>query len=372
MSEINIARTIIKKRKEKGITQDELANYIGVSKASVSKWETGQSYPDILLLPQLAAHFNISIDELMGYEPQMSKKDIGKLYYKLYEDFSKKPLDEVIEECRMIIKEYYSCFPLLLQMGSLLIGVSGMTDDKDKTSALVEEARALIIRVKTESNNAELMKTALHMEALCASMLGEYNEVIELLGDSVTIQLPHEPLLSAAYRMTGRNTKADAVLQAGIYQNITSVLNLLTTYIQQGAENIDRLDELVGRALSIISAFKIKSLQPYLIVNFYLIAAHGYLLHQNTEKALELLEEYAQVVTGEISLQMKGDGFFNLIDEWLNEPDGLGQLPPPVEESMKQILADAVIDNPLFSALNDEPRFQKIVKELESKCKSEH
>lgn len=47
MNELNIAKTLILKRKEKGITQDELANYIGVSKASVSKWETGQSYPDI-------------------------------------------------------------------------------------------------------------------------------------------------------------------------------------------------------------------------------------------------------------------------------------------------------------------------------------
>ena len=67
MKEINIARKLTTKRREKGITQEELALYIGVSKASVSKWETGQSYPDITFLPQLATYFNISIDELMGY-----------------------------------------------------------------------------------------------------------------------------------------------------------------------------------------------------------------------------------------------------------------------------------------------------------------
>ncbi|MCP8382539.1 helix-turn-helix domain-containing protein [Clostridioides difficile] len=67
MNELNIARTLILKRKEKGITQDELANYIGVSKASVSKWETGQSYPDITFLPQLATYFNITVDELICY-----------------------------------------------------------------------------------------------------------------------------------------------------------------------------------------------------------------------------------------------------------------------------------------------------------------
>ena len=74
MKEINIARAILQGRRAKGVTQEELAQFIGVSKASVSKWETGQSYPDITLLPHLAAYFNISIDELIGYEPWMIRK----------------------------------------------------------------------------------------------------------------------------------------------------------------------------------------------------------------------------------------------------------------------------------------------------------
>jgi len=65
MKEINLGRVIMRKRHERGVTQDELAFAMGVSKAAVSKWETGQSYPDITLLPQLAAFFNISTDELI-------------------------------------------------------------------------------------------------------------------------------------------------------------------------------------------------------------------------------------------------------------------------------------------------------------------
>ena len=83
MKELNLSNILVKKRKEKGITQDQLAAYIGVSKASVSKWETGQSYPDITFLPQLAANFNMSVDELIGYKPQMTKEDIRKLYLRL-------------------------------------------------------------------------------------------------------------------------------------------------------------------------------------------------------------------------------------------------------------------------------------------------
>jgi Helix-turn-helix. len=110
MKEINIAGTIVKKRHEKGLTQEELANYLGVSKASVSKWETGQSYPDITFLPQLATFFNISIDELIGYEPQMSKEDIRKLYVRLSADFASRPFDEVLDACREIYKNISHAF----------------------------------------------------------------------------------------------------------------------------------------------------------------------------------------------------------------------------------------------------------------------
>ena len=92
MKEINIGRAIVEGRRRKGITQEDLAQYMGVSKASVSKWETGQSYPDITLLPQLAAYFNISIDDLLGYEPQMEKDDIRRLYHRLAQDFLRNPL----------------------------------------------------------------------------------------------------------------------------------------------------------------------------------------------------------------------------------------------------------------------------------------
>ena len=57
MEQQTMGKRIMQLRKEKGYTQEQLAEYIGVTKASVSKWETGQSYPDVTLLPPLAAFF---------------------------------------------------------------------------------------------------------------------------------------------------------------------------------------------------------------------------------------------------------------------------------------------------------------------------
>ena len=55
MKEIHLGRILAEQRRSRGITQDELAAFLGVSKAAVSKWETESTYPDILLLPRLAS-----------------------------------------------------------------------------------------------------------------------------------------------------------------------------------------------------------------------------------------------------------------------------------------------------------------------------
>ena len=231
MKEINIARTIMNKRKEKGLTQDELAGYIGVSKVAVSKWEIGQSYPDITFLPQLAAFFNISIDELMGYEPQMCKEDIRKLYLRLSCDFSVKPFEEVMEECRKIIKKYFSCFPLLFQMGTLIVNNSMESGDRERSMTAIEEAKELFIRVKTESEDAELCRLALNMEAFCALTLGKPEEVIELLEEAGNKIISTETLLAPAYQMLGRPRQAKSVMQIGIYQHMGALIDALSNYL---------------------------------------------------------------------------------------------------------------------------------------------
>jgi transcriptional regulator with XRE-family HTH domain len=74
--ELNIAATIRALRKEKGITQEELANDIGVTAQAVSKWERSEGYPDITLLPDMAAYFGVSLDTLCGIDEQRTRRKI--------------------------------------------------------------------------------------------------------------------------------------------------------------------------------------------------------------------------------------------------------------------------------------------------------
>lgn len=70
---MNIGQTIFHLRHEKGYTQEQLSDILGVSTAAVSKWECNNTYPDITLLPRMAEIFGVSIDFLLGYEKPVSK-----------------------------------------------------------------------------------------------------------------------------------------------------------------------------------------------------------------------------------------------------------------------------------------------------------
>lgn len=366
MKEINMAKVIANKRKEKGLTQDELAHYMGVSKASVSKWETGQSYPDVTFLPQLAAYFNISIDELMDYQPQMSREDIRRLYRSLSADFASKPFEVVMKDCRQVIKKYFSCFPLLLQMGILLLNHAMLLKDPKEMAPLLEDTRSLFARIREESDDLALIKQALFLEALCCLTAGVPNAALALLEGKVGPAMPPETILASAYQMTGRPEEAKSILQVGIYQSIVSLLNFLPAYLTLCADDPVKFDEILRRALSVTEAFDMNRLHPGVTIGLYLSAAHGYITQGNNEEALEMLQQYTEIVTEAIyPLRLQGDAFFDLLDNWLDNLD-LGTDLPRDERTIRQSMADAVIHNPVFSVLKEEHHFQGIIKRLQN------
>lgn len=78
-------------RKAKGITQDQLAEHMGVSSQAVSKWENDLSCPDITLLPRLADYFGVSIDKLLrgedGHIAQLipeERRDFNRMLLKIF------------------------------------------------------------------------------------------------------------------------------------------------------------------------------------------------------------------------------------------------------------------------------------------------
>lgn len=113
--EKRLAENIMRLRKARGFTQEELAKKLSISPQAVSKWENALSMPDISLLPALAGLLRTDIDTLMGYIPDQEhvtsyeERYDGQEYY-----WGTKPN----EMCFEVLRRYYPVKPLkLLEIG---------------------------------------------------------------------------------------------------------------------------------------------------------------------------------------------------------------------------------------------------------------
>jgi transcriptional regulator with XRE-family HTH domain len=93
--DMSIGKRIAQLRKEKGLTQEELATHMGVSPQAVSKWENDQTCPDISALPNLAKLLSVTVDALLGCEsrepavrvlPPEERKDIKDMVLRVTVD----------------------------------------------------------------------------------------------------------------------------------------------------------------------------------------------------------------------------------------------------------------------------------------------
>lgn len=366
MKEINIARTIIDKRKEKGITQEDLAEYIGVSKASVSKWETGQSYPDITLLPQLAAFFNISIDELMNYSPQLTGADIKKLYHRLAKDFSEKPFEEVYEEYEAMIKKYYSCFPLLLQMCTLMVNHYMLAEEKARQDELLEQTIELCLRIKQENDDTSMATQANQLHGICLLMLNRPVEAVDLLEtDECYLTSSHSALLANAYLALGRTDKAEAVLQGDIYSHLMTMINEVPMLLSINMENPQKAEEIIERMFSLTDLFNIEKLNFNAVLILCLAAGETYAVFGRTDKAMEYLTRYTDICCNlQLPMRIRGDDFFDHIDSTLDKLE-LGSDAPREESLIRKSMLYALTQNPAFATLAELPEFQNLLKRLE-------
>lgn len=105
--EITIGANIKRLRTAKNITQEQLSVAMNVTCAAVSKWERGETYPDITLLQPLAYFFGVTLDELMGYDQEKIQAEIDEVidrYRKHWDD--KKGREIIIDAYRSYPNDY--------------------------------------------------------------------------------------------------------------------------------------------------------------------------------------------------------------------------------------------------------------------------
>lgn len=136
MTELKIGKKIRLLRKKNDITQDKLAQALGVTPQAVSRWESEICYPDIETLPQIADFFGASMDELLCYDSLQKEAKIKEYMENAYFHIERDNLMEALAILREAYAEIPSSFEIQLELAKVISEINAQ--GKPKKSELIE------------------------------------------------------------------------------------------------------------------------------------------------------------------------------------------------------------------------------------------
>lgn len=383
MSFLNLSQNLTRLRKEKKITQEELAEFVGVTKASVSKLETGATTPDIQILPVLAAFFDVSVDELLGYEAQLTKKQIQYLYHDLAKKFAEREFAEAWKESQELVKKYYGCYPFLLQMAVLYLNHSSLAKSEEQKAEVLMQAEKLCVRILEGSRESGLIEKAAAFRAIIWLQQGRADRVIEALGEEIldVNQVGDKgDLLTLAYLSAGDPGMAEKSSQIGIYRNLMELIDQSVYLLMSVPQDKEYCRKILNRTDEMIPNFQIEELQPNAVAGYQYQAAVvlcGFYEKDQQESASEnvseleeeiyqRIEKYVQMVCKLVKdgKKLHADAFFYRLEDWFENLE----LGTKGVRNDKIILADTIasLRHPAFAVLQNHSRMPDASKNFRS------
>lgn len=159
--ENRIAEQIRFYRKQKGLTQEQLAEAMGVSVAAVSKWEQGQSLPEIPMLMELADFFDLSVDALLGYRLRANdRKSIVERMKRLRREDN---YDEGIAEAEKALQKFPNTFSVVYECAKLF-EMAGLKRQDKKMQSRSLDLLSHAIRLLSQNSDPEISEMSLRLD----------------------------------------------------------------------------------------------------------------------------------------------------------------------------------------------------------------
>lgn len=362
---MKLSENLVYLRRKKGVTQETVADFLGITKASVSKWETGLSLPDIAQLPKLASYYDISIDELIGYEAQISMELIKKQYALFAEAFVKQPFAEVMEEIRNFIRQYYSCYSAVLQMVVLLLNHYTMAEKSEQYNVLGEMI-SLCEHIREKSTDENLCVEAMVLQAAIEMLQGNPQATIEKLKpfcETRNVKESSEGILTQAYQMTGQIEEALEWNQVSMFGHLLSLIENGVFYLLSNLNNEEVATKTIERIDNVVEVYELHQLHPNSYLKFQYAKALFYATKDRKEEAIKALQSYVKdgISFVKYAMYLHGDSYFNKLDHYFNKVEEWTILPRNKQTVLASIRQD--LEHPVFEKMKSMEEFKQI-KEL--------
>lgn len=274
-------------RIKKGWTQQELAISLGVTTQAVSKWETESSYPDITMLPIIARSLNVSIDQLMNFNPDLPEKEVKRIVEKAVDNYVEKGFEIGYDYVKDILNLYPNSIALKFYLGSLFQGflLEENLLKKEKIQELYLESTKLYEEVLASGLREFDYKTRIILVGNYM-MLKEFDKAEKMIDSLPEDSQDKEFLYGNLYVVTGEKEKAKEIHLKNLKYTGNKLLAtmqvLATLYIE---EDIDKALEQIKKAVEIS---EILNYGRHSVLQIYMktLIEKG-----DLEKAVEIFEE---------------------------------------------------------------------------------
>lgn len=149
---MQIGEVIRKYRKARNMTQEEMANRLGVTAPAVNKWENGNSLPDITLLAPIARLLDISLDTLLSFQEELTMEEINGFIREADERLKRETYGEAFQWAKKKLEQYPNCEYLILWIAQLFDAWCTIKDipDEEQHEQYIMDCYVRVLKSKDE------------------------------------------------------------------------------------------------------------------------------------------------------------------------------------------------------------------------------
>lgn len=227
---MKINQIIREKRKELSLTQEQIADFLGVSTPAVNKWEKGITYPDITLLPALARLLKIDLNTLMSFNDDLTDIEIENFVDEVDKTVQEQDYDTAFQKAINKIHEYPTCEKLIY---SVILYLEGALDlyNISETEQYREIYEKFYKRLAT-SEIPEIRDTATSMLISYARNRGDFSKAEELINSLPFSTIDREEHLAILYQRQERYQDAEKIWEHRILKGVTEIQTALVNMLE--------------------------------------------------------------------------------------------------------------------------------------------
>lgn len=350
--ELSIGKVISELRKKSGITQEQLADAVGVSVPAVSKWETGNSYPDITLLMPIARYLGVTVDDLFHYQSEISKEKEEEIIRECTLSFEKDGFETGSSRCNDYLNEYPNNFRLKYELAGLLPWYAAKSGADEKTVRKANERAAHLLQEAAQSKDDKIRNTALYLLACAYIQMNQSKKAQEVLEQLPQSGFDQDYLLPAIYLQEKEFSKAAKINQNNLLLSINKAAGALAGLAQVAVEE-ERWEDAIRFADAQRNLIKAVDLQDYLLPSNCALYLQIYSQKKDAENTLSYLKQYLSVITYDVSRLHLSDNFFFSLEEQKKPSVAMNFTKDTVLRSLKK--------DKNFDFIQNDARFQRLL-----------